>query len=113
MFDVQRRTSEADNFFAGSFPIATDFGPVASGATVRARTPVVKDENGIKEATAATLDNLVGISADEPSGGEVVYYLTGEFFTQGITLPDGVTAEKLKPALRRLGIFLKEVNING
>ena len=33
--------------------------------------------------------------------------LTGEFFADGLTLPDGVTVEALKPAFRKLGIFLK------
>jgi len=64
------------------------------------------------EATAATLGNLIGLSAAEPSGNEVVYYLTGEFFTQGLNLPTGVTAEALKLALRKTSIFLKEVNLH-
>ena len=112
MFEINKATSKPDNFFAGSFPIATDFGKIKPGATVRARTPIVKGADGIEEATAATLANVVGVTAAEPSGGEVVYYLTGEFFTQALTLPNGVTAEALKPALRKISIFLKEVNTN-
>ena len=111
MFDINRATHTPDNFFAGDFPIVTDFGKIRSGATIRARTPIVQGANGIEEAAAATVANVIGITAAEPSGDEVVYYLTGEFFTQALTLPNGVTAEALKPALRRLSIFLKEVNI--
>jgi hypothetical protein len=109
MLDVQKTEQSAENFFAGNFPIVTDFGKIKNGATIRARTPVIAGNDDIEEATAATLGKLIGLSADEPSGDEVVYYLTGEFFTQAITLPTGVTAEALKPALRKLSIFLKEI----
>jgi len=112
MYGINKAVSKPDNFFAGSFPIATDFGEIKKGATVRARVPVVKGADGIEEATAATLGDVIGLTAAEPSGNEVVYYLTGEFFTQAITLPNGVTAEALKPALRKVGIFLREVNTN-
>jgi hypothetical protein len=113
MFDVQTAILEGENFFAGSFPVATDFGTIKNGAEVRARTPVIMGDDGIEEAAADTLDKLIGITADVPSGNEVVIYLTGEFFTQAITLPTGVTAEALKPALRNLSIFLKEMKNNG
>ena len=113
MYDITKTETMPDNFFAGSFPIATDFGKIKTGATIRPRAPIVQGADGIEEAAAGTLGNLIGISAAEPSGDEVVYYLTGEFFTQALTLPNGVTAEALKPAMRKLSIFLKEVNING
>ena len=38
---------------------------------------------------------------------EVVVYLTGEFFADAITLPEGVTADTLAKAFRNIGIFLK------
>ena len=113
MFEIEKMEFTPDNFFAGSFPIATDFGAIKAGETIRARAPVVQGADGIEEATAATLGNLIGISADVPSGGEVVFYLTGEFFTEALTLPNGVTAEALKPALRKMSIFLKEMNNRG
>ena len=50
---------------------------------------------------------LCGIAADDSTDGGVVYYLTGEFFADALTLPSGVTVEALKPAFRKLGIFLK------
>jgi len=112
MYEIEKRKIDGENFIAGDFPIVTDFGKIENGAKIRPRTPLVQGDNGIKEAAANTLNNLIGISAAEPSGDEVVFYLTGEFFTQGITLPTGVTAAALKPALRKLSIFLKEVNIN-
>ncbi|MCL2107806.1 MAG: hypothetical protein FWH20_00480 [Oscillospiraceae bacterium] len=103
---------EPENFFAGDFPIKTDYGKIKKDAVIRAHAPVVKTANGIEEATASNLGNLIGIAASEPNGDEVVYYLTGEFFTGAIVLPSGVTAEALKDALRKLSIFLKEVRTN-
>ena len=47
------------------------------------------------------------VAADDSTDGGVVYYLTGEFFADGLTLPTGVTAAALKPVFRKLGIFLK------
>lgn len=113
MAEINMAAHTPDNFFAGSFPIATDFGTVKAGAAIRARAPVVKNTDGeLEEAAASTISNIVGISAAESSNGEAVYYLTGEFFTQAITLPAGITAEALKPVLRKLCIFSKEVQIN-
>jgi len=111
MYSVKESQLTKDNFFAGSFPIATDFGTVEGGAKIRRHVPVVQGDNGIKEAAAGTLDGLVGITAAEPSGNEVVYYLTGEFFTQALALPAGVTVDALKPALRKLSIFLRDRSV--
>lgn len=113
MYSINESTYTPDNFFAGSFPIAKDFGAIKPGATINKHAPVVQGETGIEEATAATLDKLIGIAADEPNAGGVVYYLTGEFFAQALHLPDGVTTAALKPAFRKMGIFLKEMNNNG
>jgi hypothetical protein len=110
MYNVQTAELTKENFIAGSFPITTDAGKVESGAKIRRHAPLVQTADGINEAAANTLGSLVGIAAAEPSGDSVVYYLTGEFFTEALTLPDGVTAAALKPALRKLSIFLREVN---
>jgi hypothetical protein len=102
-----------ENFIAGDYPIKKDFGTIKNGATIRRHAPIVVGDNGIEEATAETLDKLIGIAADKPSGKEVVFYLTGEFFSEGLCLPNGVTVEALKPTFRKLGIFMKELNGNG
>lgn len=125
MYDINTAELKAENFLAGDFPIATDFGTIKSGATIRKRAPLVQGADGIEEFTAAmlpttgenasagSLDKIIGIAADEPSGNEVAFYLTGEFFAEGLTLPDGVTAADLKPTLRKLGIFIKEMKNYG
>lgn len=107
MYEIKRDELTRKNVFAGDFPIAKEVGEVAEGETVRQYAPVIKTAGGFKEATAAGLDELYGIAADDSTDGGVVCMLTGEFFADGLTLPEGVTAEDLKPAFRKLGIFLK------
>ena len=107
MYEVNTDQTAPVNFFAGDFPIVTETENVKSGATVRKRAPVIKTAEGISEAATDTLADLHGIAADDSTDGGVVCYLSGEFFADALTLPDGVTAEALKPAFRKLGIFLK------
>ena len=107
MYEIKRDELTRKNVFAGDFPIAKEVGEVAEGETIRQYAPVIKTAGGFKEATADGLDELYGIAADDSTDGGVVCMLTGEFFAAGLTLPEGVTAEALKPAFRKLGIFLK------
>ena len=97
MYGIEERTYTPDNFFRGFFPAVPEHGTVKDGATVRKYAPV-----------AETLDKLVGIAADAPDdGGNVVYYMTGDFNAEAVVLPEGVTLDALKPACRKLSIFLK------
>lgn len=107
MYEIKSDQTSPVNFFAGEFPVVTEAGAVKSGATVRKHTPVIKTADGISEATAAGIADLYGVSAEESTDGGVVCYLTGEFFEDALTLPDGVTTAILKPAFRKLGIYLK------
>lgn len=125
MFDINTAECTAENVFAGDFPVVRDFGTIKKNAVIRKLAPLVQGADGIEEltadmlpktgenASAGSLDKLIGIAADEPSGGEVVYYATGEFFAEGLTLPDGVTVEDIKPAFRKLNIFIKEMKNYG
>ena len=120
MYDIKTAELKAENFLAGDFPVVMDFGKVKTKATIRKRAVLVQSEDGIEELTKEMisadegkgLDNIIGIAAEEPSGDEVVYYATGEFFAEGLILPDGVTAADIKPACRKLGIFIKEMKNN-
>lgn len=107
MFEVQKDSYTPKNIFAGDFPVATDVGPLADSATVRKLAPVMINDGKIKEVDSAGIADLCGIAADDSTDGGVVYYLTGEFFAAALTLPDGVKVDVLKPAFRKLGIFLK------
>lgn len=107
MYEIKTDQTAPVNFFAGEYPIVTEVGAVKSGTEVRKRAPVIKTADGITEATADGLADLYGIAADDSTDGGVVCYLTGEFFADALVLPEGVTVEALKPAFRKLGIFLK------
>lgn len=125
MYSISTAELKAENFLAGNYPIVTDVGTIKKNAIIRKCAPLVQSEDGIEEFTAAmlpttgenasagSLDKIIGIAADEPSGEEVTVYLTGEFFAEGLTLPEGVTAADLKPAFRKLGIFVKEMKNYG
>jgi len=102
-----------ENFIAGDYPIVRDYGTIKNGATVRRHAPVVRGASGIEEAAAGTLDKLIGMAAAEPSGNEIVYYATGEFFTEAIVLPDGITMDALKTAFAKINIYIKELKNNG
>jgi len=109
MYEIKSGAHEPVNFFAGDFPIVTEVGTVKTGAKISKYMPVIITEEGLTEATAEGIGagQLFGISADEPTDGGVVCYLTGEYFGEALALPSGVTIEALKPAFRKLGIFLK------
>lgn len=117
MYEIQKDQTSPVNFFAGEYPVVTEVGEVAEGVTVRKYAPVALVDGKVVEAAAASgegesatagnLDSLCGIAAADSTDGGVVYYMTGEFFAAALTLADGVTADDLKPAFRKLGIFLK------
>lgn len=106
-YAIEKRSTEPKNFFAGEFPTVTDTG--TAGAALEEYTPVTADDSGnIVAVTAATLPNVIGITAaaadkDAPA----VYYMTGEYFADAINLPSGVTIEALKSALRKISIYLR------
>ena len=117
MYEIKTAEHIPVNLFAGAFPVVTESGTVKEGETIRKYAPVALTAEGIAEAaapsgsgegaTGGNLDALCGIAADDSTEGGVVYFMTGEFHADALTLPDGVTAEALKPAFRKLGIFLR------
>lgn len=108
MYEVKEAKFTPVNFHRGFFPAVPEHGTIKEGATVRKHAPVALGTDGLEEVTADTLNKLVGIVADVPDdGGNVVYYMTGDFNSEAIVLPDGVTIEALKAACRPLTIFLK------
>ena len=118
MYDIETRTCEPKNFFAGDFPTKTDSG--IAGEALAEYTPVTKNSEGKivavaaasgsgETAKAATTGDVIGITAAaaEAEGDPVVYYLTGEFFEEALNLPTGVDVEDIKEPLRKLSIFLR------
>ena len=98
MYEIQKDQSVPVKFFAGEYPVVTAVKAVAAGKSVKQYEPVKLTDNGIEPVVAAT-----AAEATE----EIVVYLTGEFFADAITLPEGVTADTLAKAFRNIGIFLK------
>lgn len=107
MYEIKSEQTTMVNFFAGDFHVVTEAGTVKSSENVRKHTPVIKTAEGISEASSGELADLYGIAASDSTDGGVVCYLTGEYFADALVLPDGVTVEALKPAFRKLGIYLK------
>ena len=106
-YAVETRSTTPKNFFAGEFPTVPETG--TAGAVIAEYTPVTTDGDGkIVPIAAGTKDAVIGIAAaaagkDEP----VVYYMTGEFFTDAINVPAGITIAEVKAACRKISIFLK------
>lgn len=63
------------------------------------------DNHASYENTTAGIYGIAATAAEATE--EIVVYLTGEFFADAITLPEGVTADTLAKAFRNIGIFLK------
>ena len=127
MYEIQKDQSVPVKFFAGEYPVVTAVKAVATGKSVKQYEPVKLTDNGIEpvvkvaasEAVSGTSTpakseyenttaGIYGIAATAAEAAEeVVVYLTGEFFADAITLPEGVTADTLAKAFRNIGIFLK------
>lgn len=110
MYEVETRKREAKNFFAGEFPTLTESG--TAGAAIKEHEPVMKDTDGNIVPVSAPEEgealDVTGIAAaDAEKGDPVVYYITGEFFTDAIILQDGVEVGALKDVLRKISIFLR------
>lgn len=108
MYEINEATYVPEEFHRGTFPVVTEYGTVKKGASVKKYAPIALGSDGLEEATAATLNQLVGIAADDSDeSGNIVYYQTGEFNSEAVVLPEGITLEELKTACRQLSIFLK------
>jgi hypothetical protein len=113
MYKVQTDENVPVNFHAGEFDVVTEIGVVAAGVSVKKHAPVKLASGNVTLVTEGedddeTVDGLCGIaSTDADAGDELVYYQTGEFFGEALELEAGVTLGVLKPAFRKLSIFLK------
>lgn len=127
MYEIQKDQSVPVKFFTGEYPVVTAVKAVATGKSVKQYEPVKLTESGIEPVVKVTASEAVsdtstpakseyenttagiyGIAATAAEAAEeVVVYLTGEFFADAITLPEGVTADTLAKAFRNIGIFLK------
>ena len=84
--------------------------PVVLGADGKVTAVSAKTTgSGETAKVAVTVDGLYGITADgaQAADEEVVVYLTGEFFADGLVLLENVKAADLEVPFRNIGIFLK------
>ena len=126
MFEIEKSNCIPDNFHAGDFPVEKDVQPIKAGKTITKYMPVklvagklepvvkivasaVDAANAIPAKTLEenTVENLYGIAAEDGTAGGAVVYLTGDFFANKLVLETGVTIEMLKPAFKKIGIYLK------
>lgn len=107
--DLAKKTfsTEPEYFIAGTTtPIQT--AAKTASVALEAHEPVKLDTDGKLAKVTADDTSLYGITADSAEAdAECPVYLTGEFFADGLVLPDGVTAASIEVALRNVGIFLK------
>ena len=92
-------------------------GVKTAAADIKKGAPVLLDKDGKAALVKATgsgdsvsvkTDGLYGIAADSADkDGEVVIYLSGEFFGDALALEENVTADALEVAFRNIGIYLK------
>lgn len=113
--DLAKKTysTTPDYFIAGTTVGIVTTAKEADGA-VAAHNLVLLDGGKVKPLAAVdgthalNVTGLYGIAAEDAASGEdAVVYLTGEFFADGLALPDGVAAADIEAALRSIGIFLK------
>lgn len=100
-------STQPERFEAGLYPIAKTTG--TAGADIPAHAPVALDEGGkLALLTGETTANVYGVTPDSIRNGEEgPVWLTGEFFADSLAVPEGVDAQTLTEALRKIGIFLK------
>ena len=108
---VKTFTHEEQYFEAGPHPVSKAVKTAA--ADIPARAPVALDADGklalvTVSGGKVTTTGLYGIAPEAiEKDKEGVVYLTGEFFADSLTLPEGATAADVEVPLRNIGIFLK------
>ena len=107
-------TRGAPDYFIAGTTVGIVTAAKEASAAIAAHNLVLLDGGKVKPLAAVDSSNalnvtgLYGIAAEDAASGEdAVVYLTGEFFAEGLALPDGVTAADIDVALRNIGIFLK------
>ncbi len=93
---------------AGDFPVVTDSDTMKSGEHAKEFEIVNKTADGIVKTTKDTIADVYGVvAADSDEDGNVVIYLTGEFFADALICPAGTTADDFKAVFRKLNLFIK------
>lgn len=93
---------------AGDFPIVTDSDTMKEGESAKEFTVLCKTTDGMTAVTTDNIENIYGVAAaDSDEDGNVIVYLTGEFFADSLVYSNDISAADLKAALRKMNIFMK------
>ena len=111
MYEVKEYAYEPKRFLAGDMPVGKEVMECAEDAEILAHSLVA--QSGGKAVPYAAgkdgaLDVPYGIAAADAENGQVVVYLSGEFYGESLVLPEGVTVDAVKPLARENGIFIKD-----
>ena len=108
--DLARKDfSTAPKYFIAGVDIGIAKATKTASEAVEAHAPVRIADGKVKPIAApasagtAVLTGLYGITADSADANN----LTGEFFADGLVLPNNVSVDDVEVPLRNLGIFLK------
>lgn len=103
-----------DNLFAGDAEVITEALTINKGEVIPRFSIIAINADG-KGVTPAKEDDtlkLYGILAEDVNATdkdiESVVYLSGEFNSNTVIVPEGHTLEDFKVGLREIGIYLKE-----
>ena len=109
--DLARKDfSTAPKYFIAGVDIGIAKATKTASEAVEAHAPVLIADGKVKPIAApasagtAVLTGLYGITADSADANKD---LTGEFFADGLVLPNNVSVDDVEVPLRNLGIFLK------
>lgn len=113
--DLAKKTySTTPDYFIAGTTVGIVTAAKEASAAIAAHNLVLLDAGKVKPLAAVdgthalNVTGLYGIAAEDAAESkEAVIYLTGEFFSVGLALPDGVKAADIEVALRNIGIFLK------
>ena len=110
--DLARKDfSTASKYFIAGVDIGIAKATKTASEAVEAHAPVLIADGKVKPIAApasagtAVLTGLYGITADSADANKEVP--TGEFFADGLVLPNNVSVDDVEVPLRNLGIFLK------
>lgn len=107
-YQVETNTYKPDNLFAGDFPTVID--TATASVDIKEFSPVIVDiaTGTATVPTAETAAKANAIAATDATANSVLsVYLTGEFNSDAIVLPEGVEVSAIKAALRAVSIYLK------
>ena len=110
MMDLAKQTfSTTPEYIIAGTTIGITAAVKTAAADIAKYAPVILADGKVSPAADKTkLAALYGIAADSAKkDGRAVIWLSGEFFADGLALPDGITAADIEVAFRNIGIYLK------